>query len=109
MVQNGPKLSISQKWSKMVILIINSMGWLIYQVQPGSCYYAKTKRMQTSNSEHSSGFLKASLTVLNSDFGGVIQQSCTNSGKSEGLYGKKIPEGPPAGKGTAYIVRLWTF
>ena len=34
MVQNSPN---SQKWSEMVFLIINSMGWPIYQVQPGSC------------------------------------------------------------------------
>ena len=36
MVQNSPN---SQKWSNMVFLIINSMGWPIYQVQPGSCKY----------------------------------------------------------------------
>ena len=28
----------SQKWFKMVFLVINSMGGPIYQVQPGSCF-----------------------------------------------------------------------
>ena len=36
LVQNSPN---SQKWSKMVFIKVNSMGWPIYQVKPGSCYF----------------------------------------------------------------------